>query len=94
MGLGSLIVANGTPENAEVLGDAGILYKENDVEELARRLQEIADCPGMYAPLRNAAFERGRAEYSWDAVVTRYEQLFDEMARPRRRRRSVNGAGK
>jgi glycosyltransferase involved in cell wall biosynthesis len=83
MGQGNLVVANGTPENAEVLGDAGILYRKNDVGDLAARLQEIADCPDRYAQLRDAALERASAEYSWETVVTRYEQLFADMVKSR-----------
>jgi glycosyltransferase involved in cell wall biosynthesis len=76
MGLGSLIVANETPENCEVLGDAGILYRKNDLEDLARCLQIVADGPARYAGLRQAARARTEENYSWPSIVTRYEQLF------------------
>jgi glycosyltransferase involved in cell wall biosynthesis len=76
MGQGSLIVANGTPENAEVLGSAGVLYECNNVTDLAAKLQSIIDRPAEYAPLREAALTRARAEYSWDSVVDQYERLF------------------
>jgi glycosyltransferase involved in cell wall biosynthesis len=80
MGQGNLVVANGTPENCEVLRDVGLTYRKNDVEDLARRLQEVADCPESYSALKAAALERARAEYSWDAVIGRYEELFKRLA--------------
>lgn len=76
MGQGNLVLANGTPENAEALGDAGLLYAKNDAGDLARQLQQIVDSPERYAHLRQKALERARTEYCWDNVVSRYEQLF------------------
>jgi glycosyltransferase involved in cell wall biosynthesis len=81
MGMGNIVVANGTPENIEVLGDAGLVYEKNSAEDLAQNLQQIVDCPGRFVHLREKAEQRARAEYSWDAVVVRYEQLFTRMLR-------------
>jgi len=79
MGIGNIIVANGTPENAEVLGNAGILYRKNDVDDLTRILQEVEDNPGAFTTLAQAARERARAIYNWDRVVTQYEDLFARL---------------
>jgi glycosyltransferase involved in cell wall biosynthesis len=80
MGQGNIIIANGTPENTEVLDSAGILYRKNDVEDLRLCLQDVADHPEKYAGLKAAASERARAEYSWESVIDRYEQLFKKLA--------------
>ena len=82
LGSGNIIIANATPENEEVLGGAGILYRENDVHDLAQRLQEVADNPDGYASLRSAALERARSAYSWDGVIGSYEQLFIRLTSP------------
>jgi glycosyltransferase involved in cell wall biosynthesis len=79
MAQGNLIVANGTPENAEVLGSTGLSYRMNDVEDLARCLQDVEDHPNIYAPLKMAALERARTAYSWEDVVTQYENLFKRL---------------
>jgi glycosyltransferase involved in cell wall biosynthesis len=76
MGQAGLVVANGTPENIESLGDAGILYPRNDEVALALILQQIEDAPEKYEPLRAVASERARVSYSWDDVVDQYERLF------------------
>ncbi|MDM7994256.1 MAG: DUF1972 domain-containing protein [Acidobacteriota bacterium] len=87
MGQGNIILANGTPENAEVLNSAGLLYKKNDRNDLVRCLQDIADNPDKYAGLKAAAAERARAFYSWEAVIDQYERLFRNLAKPREGKR-------
>ena len=79
MGQGNFIVANGTPENTEVLDSAGLIYRKNNVEDLIRCLQDIADHPEEHALLKAAALERARTLYSWDMVIDRYERLFKEV---------------
>ncbi len=76
MGQGNLIIANNTPENAEVLGKAGLFYRKNSVDNLAQCLQSVEDYPEKYTDLKTAALERARSVYSWDSVVDSYEQLF------------------
>jgi glycosyltransferase involved in cell wall biosynthesis len=83
MGQGNLIVANGTPENAEVLGEAGIVYRKNDTIDLARCLQDVADSPLKYERFKQAARTRARSHYSWTGVVTQYEELFAGLVKER-----------
>lgn len=85
MGQGSLIIANETPENAEVLGNAGLFYQKNNVDSLVQCMQAAEDDPEKYADFKNAALERARSVYSWDAVINRYEQLFLNLAGPSKR---------
>ena len=82
MGQGNIIIANGTPENAEVLDTAGILYRKNDTDDLLRCLQDVADHPEKYSGIKQAAVERARAAYSWDMVIDRYEQIFRQLVGP------------
>ncbi len=79
MGQGNLIIANGTPENIETLCGSGLLYAMNDAGDLARVMQDVVDCPAKYETLKCAALERAQSEYSWDSVVSRYEQLFMDL---------------
>jgi glycosyltransferase involved in cell wall biosynthesis len=80
MGQGNLIVANGTPENCEVLGGAGIVYRKNDVEDLIRKLQEVADGANHYECFKEAARARAISCYSWASVVSQYEELFIRLS--------------
>jgi glycosyltransferase involved in cell wall biosynthesis len=85
MGQGNIIIANGTPENTEVLGNAGILYRKNDATDLTRCMQSVNDAPALYQKYRTAALERVCSEYCWDSVVGKYEELFSGLTQKRRR---------
>ena len=94
MGQGNLIVANGTPENSEVLGDAGIFYRKNDMADMAHCLQDVADFPDKYAGLRQAARDRALRLYSWDSVVSQYEELFASLVKTRSQESGVRSQKK
>ena len=79
MGQGNIVVANVTPENLEIMGDTGLMYRMDDCDDLARRLQDVADHPEKYASLKEAAVERIQQTYSWDRVVTQYEDLLASL---------------
>jgi len=79
MGLGNIVIANGTPENIEVLGGTGLIYEKNNREDLARLLQEIADNPDQWQHFRAEALSRAKSLYSWEDVVTQYERLFQSL---------------
>jgi glycosyltransferase involved in cell wall biosynthesis len=81
MGQGNIVIANGTVENEEVLGATGLFYRRNNLEDLRRCIQDVADNPGKYCSLAQAALERARNEYSWDRVIREYEQLFFKLVR-------------
>jgi glycosyltransferase involved in cell wall biosynthesis len=77
MGYGNCVLAYGTPENREVLGDAGFIF--DGVEGLRARLQQLADQPELRPPAQEAAMRRARERYSWDSVTARYEELFGRL---------------
>jgi len=77
MGVGNCVIANDTPENREVLADAGIFFR--DAEELSGQIQlTLADQP-LVNRLRDCAQNRAKTRYSWDAVTDAYEKLFRQL---------------
>jgi glycosyltransferase involved in cell wall biosynthesis len=79
MGRGALVLYRNTPENAEVAGDAGIPFEP---DELPRCISYALAMPETERnQLRRRAEERVRALYSWDAVTTQYERLFEALLR-------------
>ena len=79
MGRGALVLYLKTPENSEVAGDAGIPFTQ---ETLTERMREVLSMPEAERDVyRRRALERVRAKYSWDAVTTTYEELFERLAR-------------
>jgi glycosyltransferase involved in cell wall biosynthesis len=82
MGRCALVLYRNTPENAEVVGDAGIPFEP---EELPAKLRALLEMPEEDREVfRRRALERVRERYSWDAVTDAYEQLLAKLALTRR----------
>lgn len=76
MAYGNCVVANDTPENREVLGDAGLFYPFNEFESLTKILQNFINVPESRHEYSQKAQRRVQDIYSWESVTTQYEQLF------------------
>jgi len=76
MGFGNCVIANGTPGNIEVVGDAGLIYTKNDEEDLRKKLQYIIDKPEVMKVYKEKAPKRIQECYSWETVTDKYESLF------------------
>lgn len=76
MGFGNCVIANGTPENIEVIGDSGIIYRKNDPSDLRDKLEYLVKNPDIIESYRKKAQERIQKNYTWDIVVDKYENLF------------------
>lgn len=79
MAHGNCVVANGTPENREVLGDAGEFYPVNDFNRLGQLLAELVGNPAILERHRHDARARAETLYRWDVITDRYEALFREV---------------
>lgn len=76
MAHGNCIVANGTPENREVLGDAGNFYPVNDFNALADTIAHLIENPDSVDRYRGLARARAEALFRWDRITDQYESLF------------------
>lgn len=79
MGYGSCIIANDTPEHREVIAEAGVLYRKNDVADLASRIGELIAAPATVRTLQRRAVERARTLFDWEHICDQYESLFFEL---------------
>lgn len=79
MAYGNCIIANGTEENVEVLGDAGLYFAKNDFRDLKRCLLELLAQPSKRETFRQLAKERAAKHYTWEQIVDKYESLFSEI---------------
>lgn len=79
MSYGNCVISNGTPENVEVVGDAGVCFRKNDFEQLAEILAELIAKPEQAQEYGDRAATRAHQNYSWDVVVDRYEDLIFEL---------------
>jgi glycosyltransferase involved in cell wall biosynthesis len=78
MGYGNCVLTLATPENMEVVGDAGIPYA--DELDLTDKLQRVLRDGSLVQAYRNRAQLRVQKQYDWERVVDQYEQLFSEMS--------------
>lgn len=77
MGLGNCVVVNDTPQNLEVIGEAGFTYSgERGSQSLREQLEALLNDPQMVEEYREKALQRVRTHYSWDKVTDEYERLF------------------
>jgi glycosyltransferase involved in cell wall biosynthesis len=81
MGHGNTVIVHETAENREVVGEAGILVDMYDETKLAEALQWMADGKVDTHRLGTLAQQRVQTDYSWDAITTAYEKLFDSLMR-------------
>jgi glycosyltransferase involved in cell wall biosynthesis len=85
MSYGNCVIANGTPENVEVVGDSGLIFEKNNFMHLASIIRELLVEPQSVAGFGARAAARVAEHYSWDSVVRQYEGLFDSLISSRRR---------
>lgn len=81
MSYGNCVIANGTPENLEVIGDAGLSFPKNDFSALSQEIERALQAPHLVAEYGERAKSRVNARYSWDAIVERYEGLLHALRR-------------
>jgi len=84
MGRGALVLYLWTEENHEVAGGVGLPF--HDQATLAAQLRAaLAMSEDERQRLRDAAVQRVRERYSWDAVTAAYERLFESITSAPRR---------
>jgi glycosyltransferase involved in cell wall biosynthesis len=81
MASGGCVVAHDTPENREVGGDAVGYFRFRPEETLSGTLQECLFASDARERMRAAARRRAAERYSWDAVSTAYERLFETISK-------------
>lgn len=80
MAFGNCVVVNDTPQNLEVIGEAGFNYSgERGAESLRERLQALLNDPQMVEEYREKALQRAGEHYSWEKVTDDYENLFQRL---------------
>jgi glycosyltransferase involved in cell wall biosynthesis len=81
MGHGNLIFANDTPENREVLQDAGLYYARNDPASLAGLMVDAESELELKSRYGKRARARVESFYNWEDITDRYIGVFKEAMR-------------
>jgi glycosyltransferase involved in cell wall biosynthesis len=72
-------LASNIPENMEALGDCGYTFKNKDIDDLRRCMEQILVQPEASRKRAESARTRVQQKYSWDAMVARYERIYETV---------------
>lgn len=78
MGAGNCALTLKTPENLEVIGDAGIIFHTAD--DLAWQMQRVLNDPLIIGHYRQLAMARVLRYYNWEQITDQYEDLLSQLA--------------
>lgn len=79
MAYGNCVLAFDVPENAEVLGDAGLLFR-NEIE-LVNLMVQVGTNRVSIRHWGRKASHVVQERFSWNVVTTQYEDLFDGLVK-------------
>jgi phosphatidylinositol alpha-1,6-mannosyltransferase len=86
MACGVPVVASRSGEIPNVIGDAGILLPENDVDAWAATLTRVLQDGAERRTLADRGLRRARSIYAWPIVARRHLEFFEELIDIRCRR--------
>ena len=78
MGAGNCALTLATPENLEVIGEAGIVY--GSIDDLTLKLSRVLAEPSVIGEYRHRAMARVMQLYNWEQITDRYETLLARLA--------------
>jgi glycosyltransferase involved in cell wall biosynthesis len=76
MSYGIPCLASDIPENREVVGEAGVLFRSQDVDDLERRLKWILSSGAATSQLAANGRQRVQELFTWERVVDQLEDLY------------------
>jgi len=79
MACGVPVVASRTGEIPHVVGDAGVLLPENDVNAWTSTLTRLLQDSAARRDLADRGLRRARTEFAWPIVTKRHLDFFDEI---------------
>jgi glycosyltransferase involved in cell wall biosynthesis len=76
MSYGIQCLSSDIPENREVLGDAGLLFRNKDVDDLNKQMDAALSDVAAGTQLAAAGRKRAQELFSWERVVDQLEDLY------------------
>jgi glycosyltransferase involved in cell wall biosynthesis len=74
------IVASTVPPMPEVVGDAGVFFRPDDAEDLARVLNGLLRDPSARSRIGDAAVRRVRERFTWDRTAANVLEVIDRWS--------------
>lgn len=79
MGARQPVLVFNTPENREVVGDAGVFFSFDGDSSLENRLTDLLEDDSRLREIGERCGALAERRYSWNAVTDEYEQLLESM---------------
>lgn len=73
------LVVNDNPVFHELWSDAGIFFKKNDPEDLARVMTELRHNPELRMEYADRAYEAATTKFTADRMIEQYEHAYEEI---------------
>ena len=83
MSYGNCCLTSDIPENAQVIGDMGYLFKKSDVNDLSEKLQSLVDNVEMVDCKRTGAQDYIITKYNWDKAAEKTYELYESLVNKR-----------
>jgi glycosyltransferase involved in cell wall biosynthesis len=85
MGAGRCVIVNGTDENLETIGGAGLSYSTNNVAGLRQVLVRVFADDNLVREYGKRACARVRQHYDWNAVSAAFAEVYERVGREKPR---------
>lgn len=79
MSYGNCCLTSDIPENAEVVGGSGILFRKSDIGDLTQQLQRLCDNPDIVASYQQESSEAVCEKYDWEKIADQTIELYRSM---------------
>ena len=79
MAAGCVVIGSSSGAIGDVIGDAGLVFPEEDASALAAALTRALEEPGLAASFRERGRARVAAHYTWDAIAERIVRLYRHL---------------
>jgi glycosyltransferase involved in cell wall biosynthesis len=79
MASGIPIIGSSSGEIANVIGEAGIIFQESDINDLRNKLQMLLDNPKMRNELGAKSRKRVEENYSWQKIAARTIDVYKQI---------------
>jgi phosphatidylinositol alpha-mannosyltransferase len=79
---GKLVIVSDLGSLKEVVGDAGLVFRNGDSADLADKMKRVVDDPGLVATLGNRALNRARTAFDLDTMVERHIEIYRSVLGP------------
>lgn len=79
MASGVVVVGSDSGEIPNVIGDAGLIFREGDIDGLAEMLRKLSSSPQLVADLRQKGRERAVSNFSQQSVARYTLEVYSEI---------------